>query len=45
MSLGPNELSFLNRDMRRVVEAGSFAILVGGNSDELIETKLNVVEK
>ena len=45
MSLGPNELSFLNRDMRWVVEAGSFAILVGGNSDELIETKLSVVEK
>jgi len=31
--------------MRRVVEPGIFTILVGGNSDELIEGKLNVVEK
>jgi beta-glucosidase len=45
LSLGPDELSFLNRDLRRVVEPGTFMIMVGGNSDELIETKLNVVEK
>jgi len=45
LALGPNELSFLNRDMRRVVEPGTFRVMVGGNSDELIETKLNVVEK
>jgi len=44
-SLGPSELSFLNRDMRRVVEPGTFAIMVGGNSEELIEIKLSVVEK
>jgi len=31
--------------MHRVVEPGSFKIMVGGNSRELIETKLNVVEK
>jgi len=44
-SLGFSELAFLNRDMHRVVEPGSFKIMVGGNSRELIETKLNVVEK
>jgi beta-glucosidase len=43
--LGPDELSFLNRDMRRVVEPGSFTIMVGGNSVDLIDSKLNVVEK
>jgi beta-glucosidase len=41
-SVGPEELSFLNREMRRVVEAGSFTIMVGGNSSKLIEAKLNV---
>ena len=41
-TLGPDELSFLNRDMHRVVEPGSFTIMVGGNSVELIETKLTV---
>jgi beta-glucosidase len=45
LSLGPAELSFLNRDMRRVVEPGRFTIMVGGNSEELIETTLTVVEK
>lgn len=41
-SVGPEELSFLNREMRRVVEPGTFTIMVGGNSSRLIETKLNV---
>jgi len=45
LSLGPGELSFLNREMHRVVEPGTFAIMVGGNSEELIQTKLSVVEK
>ncbi len=44
-TLGPDELSFLNRDMRRVVEPGTFKIMAGGNSAELIETTLNVVAK
>jgi beta-glucosidase len=44
-TLGPDELSFLNRDMHRVVEPGSFKIMVGGNSVDLIETKLNVVNQ
>jgi beta-glucosidase len=44
-SLRPEELSYLNRDMRRIVEPGLFRIMVGGNSVDLIETKLSVVEK
>ena len=44
-SLGPNELSFLDRDMHRVVEPGTFRIMLGGNSMDLIETKLSVVDK
>jgi beta-glucosidase len=44
-SLGPKELSFLNRDMHRVVEPGTIRIMLGGNSVDLIETKLTVVEK
>ena len=44
-ALGPEELSYLNRDMHRVVEPGTFRIMVGGNSVDLIETKLSVVEK
>jgi beta-glucosidase len=43
--LGPEELSFLNRYMQRVVEPGTFNIMVGGNSVDLIETTLNVVKK
>lgn len=41
-SLGPEDLSFLNRDMRRVVEPGTFRIMVGGNSVDLTEIVLNV---
>jgi beta-glucosidase len=44
-TLGPDELSFLNREMRRVVEPGAFKIMVGGNSVDLIETTLNVIAK
>jgi beta-glucosidase len=44
-TLGPDELSYLNRDMRRVVEPGTFTLMVGGNSVDLIETKLTVVDK
>ncbi|HYL85793.1 MAG TPA: glycoside hydrolase family 3 N-terminal domain-containing protein [Candidatus Angelobacter sp.] len=41
-SLGFAELSFLNRDMHRVVEPGTFKIMVGGNSVENLETTLTV---
>ena len=44
-TLGPEELSFLNRDMHRVVEPGTFTIMVGGNSIDLTNTKLDVVER
>jgi beta-glucosidase len=44
-TLGPEELSFLNRDMHRVVEPGTFTIMVGGNSVDLTNTKLNVIER
>jgi len=44
-TLGPDELSFLNRDMHRVVEPGRFKIMAGGNSKELIETTLTVDAK
>jgi beta-glucosidase len=45
LTLGPSELSFLNREMNRVVEPGAFKIMVGGNSDDLIDTTLNIVGK
>ena len=44
-SLGPSELSFLDRDMHRVVEPATIQIMLGGNSVDLIETKLSVVDK
>jgi beta-glucosidase len=44
-TLGPEELSFLNRDMHRVVEPGTFTVMVGGNSIDLTNIKLNVVER
>jgi len=43
--LGFNELSFLNRDMHRVVEPGTFKIMIGGNSVDLQEVTLTVVAK
>jgi len=43
-ALGFNELSFLNRDMKRVVEPGTFTVMVGGNSVDLTEAKLKVAE-
>jgi beta-glucosidase len=44
-TLGFAELSFLNRDMRRVVEPGDFKIMVGGSSKDLVETKLSVAAR
>jgi beta-glucosidase len=44
-TLGPDELSFLNRAMERVVEPGTFKIMVGGNSVDLIDSTLTVVDK
>lgn len=44
-TLGFDQLSFLNREMRPTVEPGTFKIMVGGNSVDLIETKLTTVAK
>jgi len=44
-TLGPEELSFFNREMQRVVEPGSFKVMVGGNSVDLIDGNLDVVAK
>ncbi len=41
-TLGPAELSFLDRSMQPVVEPGLFRIMAGGNSVDLIETTLTV---
>ena len=39
-TLGFDQLSFLDLDMHRVVEPGTFRVMVGGNSVDLIETTL-----
>lgn len=44
-TLGPKELSYLNREMKRVVEPGTFEVMAGGNSDELITTILTVLNR
>jgi beta-glucosidase len=44
-TLGQDAFSFLNRDMQPVVEPGTFKIMVGGNSVDLIETTLTVTEE
>lgn len=38
----PEMLFFLDKDMNQVVEPGKFIVLIGGNSEELIETSFNV---
>jgi len=44
-SLGPDDLSFWNLDMHRIVEPGAFKIMIGGNSVEHIDATLNVAAK
>jgi beta-glucosidase len=39
----PEKLQFYNREMKRVVEPGTFQIMVGGNSVDLITQTLEVV--
>jgi beta-glucosidase len=41
-TLGPQELSLINRDMKRVVEPGTFTVMVGTDSDKLQNVKLEV---
>jgi hypothetical protein len=38
-------LGFWNREMRFVVEPGVFIVMVGSNSEALIETKFQVVDR
>jgi beta-glucosidase len=40
--LTPEHLGFWNREMRFVVEPGEFKVMVGPNSDDVIETKFAV---
>jgi beta-glucosidase len=44
-ALAPEQLGFWNRDMRFVVEPGEFKVMVGPNSEDLIETKFEVLER
>jgi beta-glucosidase len=39
------QLGFWNREMRFVVEPGEFKVMVGPNSEDLIETKFEVAER
>jgi beta-glucosidase len=43
-TVGPEQLSFLNENMERVVEPGMFEIMVGTNSVELQTVQLEVVK-
>jgi beta-glucosidase len=42
-TITPEKLQFYNREMKRVVEPGTFQIMVGGNSVDLITQTLEVV--
>jgi len=40
----PDKLSFLNKDMKPVVEPGMFNVMIGGNSIDLVSTSFEVTE-
>ena len=40
----PDMLSFLDNDMKSVLEPGYFIVMIGGNSVDLISTSLEVIE-
>ncbi len=44
-TLGPDALSLVDRDMRRVVEPGRFTVMVGTNSTDLQTATLDVVAR
>jgi beta-glucosidase len=44
-TLTHDHLAFWNRDLRFVVEPGEFRVMVGSNSRDVIEAKLEVVER
>ena len=41
-TLGPKELGFYDRAMNFVVEPGEFKVMVGANSEDVIEAKFQV---
>lgn len=43
-TLTPDDLSFYNLEMKKVVEPGSFTVFVGGNSADCIEATFEVTE-
>jgi beta-glucosidase len=44
-TLGPDELSLINRQMKRIVEPGKFEIMVGTSSTQLTTAALEVVAR
>jgi beta-glucosidase len=44
-TLTHDQLAFWNREMRFVVEPGEFRVMVGANSQDVIEAKFDVVER
>jgi beta-glucosidase len=40
--IGPEELRFYNEEMRRVVEPGTIAVMIGGSSAKTVSAKLKV---
>jgi beta-glucosidase len=40
----PDMLSFLDKDLKRIVEPGVFNVMFGGNSVDLISTSIEVIE-
>ncbi|HJT68464.1 MAG TPA: glycoside hydrolase family 3 N-terminal domain-containing protein [Pyrinomonadaceae bacterium] len=44
-TLTRDQLAFWNREMRYVVEPGEFRVMVGSNSQDVIEAKFEVVER
>jgi beta-glucosidase len=44
-TLTRDQLAFWNREMRFVVEPGEFRVMVGTNSQDVLEAKFEVVER
>jgi beta-glucosidase len=45
LPLGPEELSFFDEKMKRLVEPGRFEVMVGGSSTDVKKTNLDVVAR
>lgn len=44
-ALSPDDLSFLDQEMQRKVEPGTFTVYAGGNSEDLIQAQFEVLEE